>query len=164
MSGQPSRKRTIQTAQQCPKDYVSSSRSIPVQSSSASVFIVSRLSEQRSERENSESTTIGVYGSFDEARMALREAADKEDISDEVYEESFIGPEEQRKNRIKELHEGRKDSEKYFDFDKWGHDECTWTENWYESGGNASIEIVDEETELTFSIEKQEISKKIRKS
>lgn len=156
MSG---RKRTIQTAQQCPKDHFSSPRAIPVKSStSSSIFIVSRESDE-------ETATIGLFATFDEARMALREAANADDLADEVYEESYNGPESHRKDRTKELREGREGSEKFFDFDDWGKHSCTWTENWHEIGGTASIEILGpDDDKLMLSIERKEISKRIRRN
>ena len=114
-----------------------------------------------------ESGTIGLYRSFDEARMALRESANKEDVASEVYENSFVGSEKNRKQCIQALREGREGSEAQFTFSLWGDDKTSsWTEKWDEKEGTASIEIAEEKdgqgcpwTRMSLSIEPKKISK-----
>jgi len=114
-----------------------------------------------------ESGTIGLYGSFDEARMALRESANKEDTSSEVYENSYIGSEKNRKQCIQALREGREGSEAQFKFSLWRDDETSWTEKWDVKEGTASIEITKDNiggqgcpwTRMSLTIEPKKISK-----
>ena len=110
--------------------------------------------------------TIGVFGTFDEARIALREAVESEG-SEDVYEEAYIGPESQRESCIKALREGREGSEEQFDFSLCDTRSFSWTETWNAVRGSATIEIKVEpegcSSDSTYTIQSSIVSKKTRK-